>query len=223
MTTPAPSRRDRRERRRRTTWIVIAAIVVVVAVVAGIVALTSGGDGNDEQASTTRDTTASTTETTGGGSSTTPKTDATPSTTAGRPGGPCKAADFTANPGSSTVRGPNQVVVVILDNTGGRQCTMNGYPGVEALGSDGKPVGATVAQGGDGIPAELTPQAVTVDPGGKASFVMAWNPVTGTCLDVRSFDITLPGDSKTIPFKSSVNVCDGGIRVSAIQSGVASA
>ncbi len=64
---------------------------------------------------------------------------------------------------------------------------------------------------------------MTVAPGAKASFLMSWNPITDPCLDVRAFDITLPGDAKAVKLESSVNVCGGGaVNISAIQPGVVS-
>lgn len=223
---PGPTRRERRSHRRHVRWVVIG--VIVAAIVAGgiVVALVAGGGSDDEQASTS---TATTTEA-GPGPTSGPDTTATtegkptPSTTVGKPGGPCKAADVTAVPASSTVRGASQVAVVVLDNTGGRQCTITGYVGVALLGPGGEQLTATVNHGGEGIPAGVMGEAtVTVEPGAQASFVMAWNPITGSCLDVRSFDLTLPGDTKVVRLKSSVNVCGGAINISPVQPGLVSA
>jgi hypothetical protein len=224
MSNPGSTRRERRRsHRRRAAWIVVAAVVVLAIVVGGIVVLASGGDDDDgKQASTTGTTQAGPSDTTDPGTTATTRAE-TPAKTAGPPGGPCKAADVTPAPGGSTVRGNYQVMVVALENTGGRQCTMDGFPELALLGPGGDALQATVTQGGGGVRPELTQQAVTVDPGARASFVMAWDPVTGSCLDVRSFEITLPGDSKAAKLESSVSVCGGGtVNVSPIQPGVVS-
>lgn len=220
-----PSRRERRSHRRHVRWIVIGVVAAVIVAGGIAVALVAGG-GDDEQASTSTSTTTEAGPAPTGGPDTPATTEGkpTPSTTAGKPGGPCKAADLTAVPASSTVRGASQVAVVAFDNTGGRQCTITGYVEVTLLGPGGEKLTATVNHGGDGIPAEVMGETtVTVEPGAKASMVMAWNPITGSCLDVRSFDLTLPGDTKAVNLKSSVSVCGGAINISPVQPGLVSA
>ena len=226
MASPGSSRRERRsDRRRRSIWIAVGVVVVLAVVAVAVVVLASGGN-NDEEASTTGTTTRSdSTATTGsGGSTVTTRAGNTTGTTAGRPGGPCKAADVEAAMSGSTVRDVNAVTVVTVTNTGGRPCTINGAPGVQLLGPDDAKVQTTVVQGGGGVRTDLVAKEITVDPGAKASFVMSWDQVSGTCADVRSFDVTLPADSKAVKVKSSVTVCGNGtVNVSPFQPGIVNA
>ena len=225
MSSPGASRRDRRSDRRRRTLLIVGAVVLVLAVVVAVVVLASGGSDNKKTATTGTTTPSGSTVTTraGGTTATTRASDAT-ATTAGPPGGPCKAADVDGAMAGSTVRGTNAVSVVSVTNTGKRTCTINGYPGVALLGPNNAKVQTTVAQGGGGVPAGLTAQAISLDPGAKASFVISWDQVSGTCADVRSFDVTLPGDSKVSNVQSSVTVCgNGAVNVSPFQPGTVSA
>ena len=198
---------------------VLALLVAVVAVV-----LVSGGSDSKDSASTaTTGSPAATVTTRAGETTPTTKGNDAPTTTAGRPGGPCKAADVDMGMSGATIRDVNAVTVVSVTNTGGRTCTINGFPGVQLLGPDDAKVPTTVTQGGGGVPAGLTAATITLDNGAKASFVMAWDQVNGTCADVRSFDITLPGDSKADNVKSSVTVCGNGtVNVGPFQAGTVS-
>jgi len=192
-------------------------VVVLVLVGAGIVALASGGDDDGGQATGGKGT--GSTATTGGQTTETTRRD-TPATTAGRPGGPCKAADMTTRVSGSTIRGSSQVVIVALDNTGGRQCTVTGAPSLAFFGLDGRALTVTATEGGGAIRPELTAKEVSIEPGGQASFMMSWSPIGSGCLDVRSFQVTLPGDSKASKVDSSVTVCNRTVNYSPIQAGV---
>ncbi len=224
MSSPGSGRRQRRsERRRRLIWIAVGVAVLAVIVVGAVVLMSGGSDDSNDSASTAT-TGAGTTATTQAGDPTpTTKGNDTPSTTAGRPGGPCKPADIDLAPAGSNPKQATLISVVAVTNTGGRSCTIEGYPGLVFLGPDDAKLTTNVVQGGGGVPADLAVSTVTLEQGATASFVMSWDTITGTCLDVRSIDVTLPGDSKSTNLKSSVSICgDATVNISPFQAGTVS-
>lgn len=197
--------------------------VVLVALVAVGFVVTRGGD--DESAQTaTRPAGPST----GTGPVTPTSTDSSATTsvtptTDPRPGGPCKPANLSAAVVTSAVRAAGSVRVVALTNGGKRSCTLEGYPGLQLTGLEGEALTAQVAQGGGAVPAELGVQTVTVEPGSRASFVMAWDR-TGSCLSVGSLGITLPNESDPVKLDSLQSICGNGtVYVSPFQPDVANA
>jgi hypothetical protein len=226
VSSPGSARRQRRsERRRRLIWIAVGVAVLAAIAVVAVVVLSGGSDSNDSASTAT--TGSGSTVTTPSGATTpnpTGKDKDTTTTTAGRPGGPCKAADVDVAPAGSNVKGANLVSVVSVTNTGGRSCTLEGYPGLAFLGPDDAKLTTNVVQGGGGVPADLGVSTITLENGAKASFVMSWDAVSGSCLDVRSYDVTLPGDSKATNVKSSVTICgNGAVNISPFQNGTVSA
>ena len=147
MSSPGSSRRDRRsERRRRTLWIAGGVVLALVVAVVAVVLVSGGSDSKDSASTASTATTGSpgaTVTTRAGETTPTTKGNDAPTTTAGRPGGPCKAADVDMGLSGATIRDVNAVTVVSVTNTGGRSCTINGFPGVQLLGPDDAKVQTT--------------------------------------------------------------------------------
>jgi len=213
------TRTDRREQathRRRRRWFLVGAVVVVVALVAGGVVLLTGG--SDDSTAT-----PPTSPTTKPGSATVPTTspvnDAKPVN-----GGVCSAEQVIGAQAGSGLSGTNQIAVFTITNNSTNPCTLSGSPTLALVDADGNALPTTVTEGGGAVPADLTLQAVNLDPGAQASFVVTWAPVGNGCENASSVKVTLPNSKGTVKIDASNTVCAAGaVNVSPIQPGVVSA
>jgi hypothetical protein len=113
----------------------------------------------------------------------------------GRPA--CKGPDLTVTD-ADTLVDPSYRKEVFALRTRGPDCQLKGYPTVQIAG-------VTVQKGGFGLPPEQ-PQAVTLSRSTSLSFVIS-SARTGTCRDITSIVVTLPGTTTGHRVATSLRVC----------------
>jgi hypothetical protein len=112
---------------------------------------------------------------------------------------------------------------VALSNTGGQPCGLEGYPGVQFLGSDQNVLSATIVPGGS-VPFEApTPTALVLAPGASVEFNIGLpdSPAPGasTCPTATALRVEPPGDVAALSIPSDLQVCSSGpVHVSALFS-----
>jgi hypothetical protein len=211
--TDRSSRRDVAESQRRRRWLIGGAAVVVVAAIVVAVVLVAGGsdDSSTKTATSTPQTSAA------------PLT-APPSTTNGaKPlaGGICSGQQLEGTQMSSGVIGNNQVGVFAFSNQSKTSCTLKGVAKVALVDADGKPLTSTTTTGGGAVPADLTEQDVTLDPGTQASLVLSWVPIGSGCAQVHSVEFTMPSSKGAVTVDTQFTACNSGaLNISPMQSGV---
>ncbi|GAA4471513.1 DUF4232 domain-containing protein [Rhodococcus olei] len=135
-------------RRTVARWAAAAAGAVAVAALAAC-----GSDGSTESVTTSPFAPAT-------GSGTAASTTASPVAVAAG----CTASDLSLRLGREEGSAGSVTIPIVFTNTGGRACTLHGFPGVSYVtGEKGTEVGAAASQSGD------TGTAVSLSPGGRAS------------------------------------------------------
>lgn len=123
-------------------------------------------------------------------------------------------------------------VLFTLKNTGQAGCRLDGYPGLQLIGSGGRHLPTTVvpARHGAYLFAATAPREVTVQPGHAASFDLQYGnspvgaraagPAAGACPPASSVWVNLPGGAGHPVVRGlSIAPCDGQVMVSPVVQG----
>jgi hypothetical protein len=108
---------------------------------------------------------------------------------------------------ADTLVDPSYRKEVFVVRTTGADCQLKGYPTVQVQG-------VTVQHGGYGLPAE-EPQPVTLSRSTSLSFVIS-SARAGSCRDVPTIVVTLPGTSVGHRTATSLRVCGSAVGVSPV-------
>lgn len=145
---------------------------------------------------------STTTSTTGRPTTTTTTVDPNKSSVAGG----CAPSQMAASVINQGVAAGSVVEIIGLTNSSPSSCTLYGYPGLQLIGSDGKPLPLTlnrVAQPG--------PTTVTVAPGATASFRFSYSDGTGynppSCAKASRVIVTPPNDYAGVSLDSQPAPC----------------
>jgi len=122
-------------------------------------------------------------------------------------------------------------VLFTLRNTSSASCRLDGYPGMQLLGSNGQPLPTTVVRAGTGaylFPA-VAPHRVAMPPGATASFDLQYGdspvgaqanePYARACPQATSAEVTLPNVSDHSVVPVSMAPCGGRVLVSPVVPG----
>ena len=114
---------------------------------------------------------------------------------------------------------------VTVTNTGGTQCSANGYPTMTLASGSGAPLTVTMVNGlsvSVSAPANAPPSLVALAPSGTAQFAYQFSDVPvgseTSCPTSETATVTMPGASAPSPsFSLAIDPCGNGtIRVSPI-------
>jgi hypothetical protein len=122
-------------------------------------------------------------------------------------------------------------VLFALRNTSSASCRIEGYPGLQLLGSSGQALPTTVVRAVTGaylFPA-VAPHPVALTPGAAASFALQYGdvpvgaqanePYAQACPPASSTQVTLPSDSDHAVVPASMAPCGGQVLVSPVVPG----
>ncbi|HET7406745.1 MAG TPA: DUF4232 domain-containing protein [Mycobacteriales bacterium] len=135
----------------------------------------------------------------------------------------CTAAQL--RPGVAAEQGAtgHLQMVIALHNLSATSCHLTGYPGLRLLDAHDKPMTTKVVDGGTYDAPSYTPRTVTLQPGGVASFAVAWDHIPGStgtsCPAAQKLAILPPGSSDHLTIDAPVDACGGVVHVSAIARG----
>ncbi|HEX2702039.1 MAG TPA: DUF4232 domain-containing protein [Solirubrobacteraceae bacterium] len=114
----------------------------------------------------------------------------------------CFASQLTVAPGPGSGAAGSVGQVVHFTNHSHSSCTLSGYPGMQMLGSAGKPLATEVHRGSSVTVPALAVRLVTLRPAGKASFNLGYADATGygneRCPTSTRVEITAPNDYKPL-------------------------
>lgn len=102
--------------------------------------------------------------------------------------------------------------VLLYRNHTHANCTLYGYPGLDAMASNGRVIAhATRTLTGSAGGSRKGLQVINIPPGGFASATVEWanfNPATsGPCRYSAGVDETAPNTTKIVPLRRSVSIC----------------
>ncbi|MGB8652509.1 MAG: hypothetical protein WCD35_17815 [Mycobacteriales bacterium] len=130
------------------------------------------------------------------------------------PGQPtCRAAAVDVVDADAVVTKDAVQEVFVLRVTG-PDCQLKGWPTVQLLGADGRPLAVQVRHGGFGLPAEQ-PRVTTLSRTTSASFVVATGR-NGSCADAATVVLQLPGVPGTRKVATAMSVCAGAAGLSPV-------
>lgn len=121
--------------------------------------------------------------------------------------GRCRSAALTVAHAENGAAAGSLSERVTFTNTSSATCTLTGFPGMQMLDAQGKPLPTRVHRGSASSVPPVPERTVTLAPGGTASFVAGWADATGyagdTCPTSAQVEITAPNDysSKTIAWQ----------------------
>ena len=136
-------------------------------------------------------------------------TAAIPPTAAGIP--MCTVKDLTITTQDPQGAAGTISVVFAMKNTSGKQCELNGYPGIAAQYQDGKEAPTTAERGG-GISMKNWPgpSRVVIPSGGSGYFVMEYSDVptgNGTCAQFPRTAVTPPNNATSASVAYGMSPC----------------
>lgn len=188
----------------------IAVVVIVVAAV-GVGAFFAGRETAPTTTATTTTTTTSTTAPTTTTSTTAPTTPTV--------SGICQVSQLHIVPsGAGAAAGTNERTFS-LTNTSSTTCTLDGYPGMLLLGSDGAPEPTNVVRGGGLSFENIGPSTVRLAPGATAYFNVGYSDVMPPCSTATAVEITPPTNTAhaVVTVSPAMMACDNGtLHVSAV-------
>lgn len=119
----------------------------------------------------------------------------------------------------------NRVNTLSLTNTGPSACVIGGYPTVTVLDGTGAPLANVVAERGPDnyFNNSGAPRSVSLKPGGKAVFDLAWNVVPHeaegetVCPTAKTVRVNAPGDATPLDLAQTFTPCGGGVKVSPLR------
>ena len=187
-----------------------ALLVATVAVLAGC-----SSNGGEDSPVVTAPTTASAPAPAPTTASPTPSPRPRPTTASPKPGQetapplgrPACAGKALTVTDADTLVDPSYSKEVYVVRTTGPECELQGYPTVQATG-------VATRHGGFGLPPER-PQAVTLSRATSLSFLIS-SPRSGSCRDVPSISVTLPGTTTAHRVSTSLRVCGPAVGLSPV-------
>ncbi|MFF8552364.1 DUF4232 domain-containing protein [Streptomyces sp. NPDC015501] len=90
------------------------------------------------------------------------------------PAGKCPASGVVVDMGPVETAMMHRAVVLTLTNCGREPYAVDGYPGVRALGEDGRPLPVKVNEDGSYFGGDPGPKKVLLDPGDTVKSILAW-------------------------------------------------
>lgn len=139
---------------------------------------------------------------------------------------PCKGPQLKLSVGEGDAGAGNRVRNLALQNVGTQTCTLIGYPTVTVQDADGDALSSIRAEQSPGsyFRQGQAPAPVTLAPGGKALFEVAWNVVPHegegekTCPAAKSIRVVAPADTAALTTPFEFTPCGGRIRVSPLRA-----
>lgn len=131
----------------------------------------------------------------------------------------CRATDLRLAAGDADAGAGNRTQILTLSNAGTTPCRLSGYPAVSLLDANGRPVTGVRA---DQNPATAAP--VTLEPGGRAFFDIAWTVVPNeaegqtTCPTAARVRVRIGSDTASLALPLSFTPCGGRIRVNPVRA-----
>lgn len=133
----------------------------------------------------------------------------TPDSTPGR----CRIANLTVTLGSQDSASGHRSVAVVFRNSGSTTCRLTGYPGVDAVGGDGRTLAhAERTPRGylGGVAQGARPSAVTLRPGGVASALVeasGFRADGASCTAYARLVVTPPDDVRSVRLRWDTDSC----------------
>ncbi|WP_292071000.1 DUF4232 domain-containing protein [Brevundimonas sp. UBA7534] len=139
---------------------------------------------------------------------------------------PCKGPQLRLSVGDGDAGAGNRVRNFALENAGSQACTLTGYATVTVRDGDGDVLSAIRAEQSPGsyFRQGQAPAPVTLAPGGKALFEVAWNVVPHegegekTCPTAKTIRVVAPADTAALTAPFEFTPCGGRIRVSPLRA-----
>ena len=130
----------------------------------------------------------------------------------------CQPANLVFNTQTGNGAAGTISLVVRMQNTSTKACTLNGYPGMQLLSAQGSPIPTNVVRGGvagtPSGPAAKPAALVTLAPSGYAAFTLSYEDVpTGTettCPSSAKAQVTPPNDTAYAVVTLQIQPCSGG-------------
>src|SRR5207244_580150 len=139
----------------------------------------------------------------------------------------CHTSQVTVRTGKGGVGAGNVLAVFVLENTSARTCRLFGYPGLQMLNANHRPVPTTVTRGAAYMFSAHAPSRVVMPPGGIASFSVGYGeipsgdePASVQCVPSTYIEITPPDEHLPLLLSGTMAPCGHGeIFVSPVVSG----
>jgi len=138
----------------------------------------------------------------------------------------CHTSQVTARVGRGFVAAGNALGVYVLQNTSATTCRLFGYPGLQMLDSNHRPVPTTVMRGGAYMFPAQAPSRVIVPPGGVASFSVGYREVASgeeppsvQCMPFSYVEITPPDERQPLLLSSGGAPCGHRAMISPVVTG----
>jgi hypothetical protein len=125
----------------------------------------------------------------------------------------CQGSTLTVTD-ADTLADPQSLREVFSVRTSGRDCQLQGYPTVTFQDGSGRRVPVTVVHSGFGVGADK-PQPVTLSRSTSISFEIG-SARSGSCVNVATVMVTLPGTSPAHRTATQFPVCGGKAAVSPV-------
>jgi hypothetical protein len=121
-------------------------------------------------------------------------------------------------------------VVFTFQNRSAVTCTLYGFPGLQMLDAQGRPIPTRVNWGSDYVVRPEKPALVTLGPGDQASFVLGYStPGNLTCPASSQLEVTPPNETQSLviafqmapaePDADGLNLQCGRVTVSPVYAG----
>lgn len=139
---------------------------------------------------------------------------------------PCKGPQLRLSVGDGDAGAGNRVRNFALENAGSQACTLTGYPTVTVRDADGDVLSSIRAEQSPGsyFRQGQAPTPVSLAPGEKALFEVAWNVVPHegegekTCPAAKTIRVVAPADTAALTTPFEFTPCGGRIRVSPLRA-----
>ncbi len=180
-----------------------------------------------DPSTTDASTTDASTGTTTAAPSGTPASTAAPSAVPVTPR--CHTSQLSATAGDGQGAAGTIYLTIVLSNTSGETCTLDGYPGMGLLDASRRPLPTTVVRGGGMLPPSR-PSLVRLPPAAKASYSLTYSDVpTGgasaatQCPTASSAYVTPPDERDPLLLQTRLAPCRGELHVSPLVAGTGGA
>ncbi len=129
----------------------------------------------------------------------------------------CLVSDLSLGVGPGNAAAGTVGRPFIFTNTSQTTCALFGFPGLQRLGADGRPMQTRL------VWTPSAEQLVTLAPGGTASFLAWWHDQTGyatPCPTSQQLEVTPPNAYSYLTVRVPIEACpDGTINVDAVIAG----
>lgn len=129
----------------------------------------------------------------------------------------CQVSQLALTTGQHNAGAGSVQEAFIFTNTSQTTCALFGFPGLQRLGADGRPMQTRL------VWTPSAEQLVTLAPGGTASFLAWWHDQTGyatPCPTSQQLEVTPPNAYSYLTVRVPIEACpDGTINVDAVIAG----